>query len=30
MSKMESYREFEASVDYRLKNSTDFYRPKIL
>ena len=30
MSKMESYRESEASIDYRLKTSTDFYRPKLL
>ena len=27
MSKIEPYRDFEASIDYRLKTSVDFYRP---
>ena len=30
MSKMEPYRDFKASIDYRLKTSIDFYRLKIL
>ena len=27
MSKIEPYRDFKASKDYRLKTSVDFYRP---
>ena len=30
MSKMESYRDFKASIDNRLKTSIDFYRLKLL
>ena len=30
MSKMEPYRDFKASIDNRLKTSTDFYRLKLL
>ena len=30
MSKIEPYRDFKASTDYRLKTSIDFCRPKIL